>query len=170
MHLQRLASAPLRLWLGSASVTLHPLRPATMLYYSSLRQPHARVSFTRERKALSFSWARQRSCRRLAPMRKQRRPTRFGNCVESMLMLFEGQLDITRQEDRVGRWMDTRIRMKAVNLQRNAHFWDNGCRFGAPLTLFLTPPAPRRPRDREPLFLGSCSPPHPLRHRNLAGR
>jgi hypothetical protein len=27
-------------------------------------------------------------------------------------MLFEGQVDITRQEDRVGRWMDTRIRMK----------------------------------------------------------
>jgi hypothetical protein len=130
-----------------------------MLYYSSLRQPHARVSFTRERKALGFSWARQRSCRRLAHMRKQRRPTRYGNCVESMLMLFEGQLDITRQEDRVGRWMDTRIRTKVVNLQHNAHFWNNGCLFGAPLTLFLTPPAPRRPRDREPLFLGSCS--HP---------
>ena len=35
-----------------------------------------------------------------------------------MLMLFEGQVDITRQEDRVGRWMDTRIRMKIVNLQK----------------------------------------------------
>jgi hypothetical protein len=28
---------------------------------------------------------------------------------------------------------------------------------GNPLTLFLTHPALRRPRDREPLFLGSCS-------------
>src|SRR5271155_4443233 len=39
-------------------------------------------------------------------------------------------------------------------LQHNDHFRDNGCRFGPPLTLFLTPLAPRRPRDREPLFLG----------------
>ena len=42
-------------------------------------------------------------------------------------------------------------------LQHNGHFRDNGCRFRPPLTLFLTPLAPRRPRDREPLFLGLCS-------------
>jgi hypothetical protein len=38
-------------------------------------------------------------------------------------------------------------------LQHNAHFWDKGCRFEPPLTLFLTPLAPRKPRDREPPFL-----------------
>ena len=43
---------------------------------------------------------------------------RYRNCVESMLMLFEGQVDITRQEDKVGRWMVTRIRMKVVNIQK----------------------------------------------------
>ena len=47
-------------------------------------------------------------------------------------------------------------------LHRNAHFRDKGCRFKPPSTLFLTPLAPRRPRDREPLFLGLCS--HPLFH------
>ena len=32
-----------------------------------------------------------------------------------------------------------------------------GAFFGLPLTLFLTPFAPRSSRDREPLFLGQCS-------------
>lgn len=35
------------------------------------------------------------------------------------------------------------------------HFWDNSGRFEYPLTLFLTPLAPHRARDRESLFLGS---------------
>ena len=43
---------------------------------------------------------------------------RYQNCVGSMLMLCEDQVDITRREDRVGRWMDTRIRTKVVNLQK----------------------------------------------------
>jgi hypothetical protein len=28
------------------------------------------------------------------------------------MLMFEGQVDIMRQEDRLGCWMDTRIRMK----------------------------------------------------------
>jgi hypothetical protein len=45
----------------------------------------------------------------------------------------------------------------ACILHHSAHFRDNSCRFGPPLTLFLTLLAPRRPRDLEPLFLSSCS-------------
>src|SRR5277367_6095529 len=48
--------------------------------------------------------------------------------------------------------------MKHEFLQHNAHFGDKGYRFEPPLTLFLTPLAPRRPRDGEPLFLGWYSP------------
>jgi hypothetical protein len=43
------------------------------------------------------------------------------------------------------------------SLQHNAHFPDNSCRFGHPLTLVLTPLVPRRARDLESLYLGSCS-------------
>jgi hypothetical protein len=42
-------------------------------------------------------------------------------------------------------------------LLHNAHFRDIGCRFWHPLTPFLTPLAPRGPRDRESLLLGNCS-------------
>jgi hypothetical protein len=45
----------------------------------------------------------------------------------------------------------------ATILLHNAHFRDIGCRFRPPLTPFLTPLAPRGPRDREPLLLGKCS-------------
>ena len=40
-------------------------------------------------------------------------------------------------------------------LQHNAHFRDKGCRFEPFDAVFDL--APRRPRDREPLFLGLCS-------------
>jgi hypothetical protein len=42
-------------------------------------------------------------------------------------------------------------------LPHNAHFRDIGCRFRHPLTLFLTPLAPRRARDHEPQPLGAHS-------------
>jgi hypothetical protein len=41
------------------------------------------------------------------------------------------------------------------DLPHNAHFRDKSCRFWQPLTLFLAPLAPHRPRDREPFFLGA---------------
>jgi hypothetical protein len=41
--------------------------------------------------------------------------------------------------------------------------------FGSPLTLFLTALALRRPRDRKPLFLGSCSQTQPLSFTIFAG-
>jgi hypothetical protein len=56
---------------------------------------------------------------------------------------------------------------KSRILQHNAHFRDYGCGFWHPLTPFLTPLARRRPRDREPLFLGSCC--YPLFHHILRG-
>jgi len=42
-------------------------------------------------------------------------------------------------------------------LHHNANFRDNSCHFQHPLTPFLTTLAPRRPRDREPQVLDSCS-------------
>jgi hypothetical protein len=42
-------------------------------------------------------------------------------------------------------------------LQHNAHFRDNRCRFQHPMTPFSTPLTPRRPRNRKPQVLGSCS-------------
>jgi hypothetical protein len=47
--------------------------------------------------------------------------------------------------------------MASSKLPHDAHFRDIGCRFRHPLTPFLTPLAPRGPRDREPLLLGKCS-------------
>ena len=49
------------------------------------------------------------------------------------------------------------IEVLSSNLRHNAHFRDIGRRFRHPLTPFLTPLAPRGPRDREPLLLGKCS-------------
>jgi hypothetical protein len=89
------------------------------------------------------------------------RPTKRDKPINQQYLNPQEEKVLTQEALRMTRdgypWRVKHLPILAQLIARHAHFRDISCRFRHPLTPFLTPLAPRRPRDREPLLLGKCS-------------